>query len=204
MLPELPPSPRKHPKQERSQFTVEAILTAAAHILTEDGYAQFNTNRVAKRAGVSIGSLYQYFPNKEALIAALVAQRKDQMLALAQQHLERLEEGSVAVVLSQMIKAAIAANAVNPGLHRVLYEQLPRRLAMIDGAQIEPMLRAFLESRRDQVKPQDLDLAVFMVRCTIEALIERAMLDRPELLSDGALEQEITTLLSGYLVKPGV
>ena len=63
--------PRKQPKQERSQATVEAILTATAHILTEDGYDRLTTNRVAERAGVSIGSLYQYFPHKDALIFAL-------------------------------------------------------------------------------------------------------------------------------------
>jgi AcrR family transcriptional regulator len=59
-------NPRKQPKQDRSQATVQAILTATTHILTEDGYDQLTTNRVAERAGVSIGSLYQYFPNKEA------------------------------------------------------------------------------------------------------------------------------------------
>jgi len=58
-------TPRKLPQQDRSKVTVEAILTAAAHILTEHGYDNTSTNRIAERAGVSIGSLYQYFPNKE-------------------------------------------------------------------------------------------------------------------------------------------
>ncbi len=66
MLQKPSATPRKLPKQERSQATVEAILTATTHILTEEGYNKLTTNRVAELAGVSIGSLYQYFPNKEA------------------------------------------------------------------------------------------------------------------------------------------
>lgn len=63
-------SPRKLPQQERSKVTVDAILIAAAHILTENGYDNASTNRIAERAGVSISSLYQYFPNKEAIMTA--------------------------------------------------------------------------------------------------------------------------------------
>ncbi|PMB09477.1 TetR/AcrR family transcriptional regulator [Fischerella thermalis CCMEE 5273] len=65
-------NPRKLPQQERSKITVDAILTATARILVKDGYAKTNTNRIAELAGVSIGSLYQYFPSKEAIIAALI------------------------------------------------------------------------------------------------------------------------------------
>jgi AcrR family transcriptional regulator len=203
MLPNSAPSPRKRPKQERSQATVEAILTATAHILTESSYDRFNTNRVAQLAGVSIGSLYQYFPNKEALIAALAERHTSEMVALAQHHLEELGDCSISAVIHRIIKAAFAAHAVNPRLHRVLNEQVPRSEAMrqADDARIEGMLRLFLEKRRNQVKPKNLNLTVFIVGRTIESLIHRAVLDRPELLNNGELEQEITTLLLSYLVK---
>ena len=65
-------APRKKPKQERSQATVDAILVATARVLCETGYDRASTNRIALAAGVSVGSLYQYFPSKEALVAALV------------------------------------------------------------------------------------------------------------------------------------
>lgn len=203
MLPNPAPSPRKRPKQERSQATVEAILMATAHVLTESGYDRFNTNRVAELAGVSIGSLYQYFPNKEALIVALAEQHASKMVALAQHHLEGLGDCSISEVLSRIIKAAFAAHAVNPRLHRVLNEQVPRSVATRQTTEVrmEDMLRAFLEKRRDRVKPENLDLTVFIVGNTIESLTHRAVLDCPELLSDGKLEQEITTLLLSYLVK---
>jgi AcrR family transcriptional regulator len=203
MLPNPAPEPRKRPKQERSQATVEAILTATARILMESGYDRFNTNRVAELAGVSIGSLYQYFPNKEALIFALAEQHAAELTALAQHHLEGLGDCSISEVISRIIKAAFAAHAVNPRLHRVLNEQVPRSEAMrlVADARMEGMLRSFLEKRRDQIKPENLDLTVFIVGRTIESLTHRAVLDRPELLNDGGLEQEIAMLLLSYLVK---
>ncbi|HEX6243300.1 MAG TPA: TetR/AcrR family transcriptional regulator [Polyangiales bacterium] len=69
---------RKRPVQQRSRDTVDTILTAAARVLEQRGYAGFNTNRVAERAGVSIGSVYQYFPDKDALLAALGIQNVEQ------------------------------------------------------------------------------------------------------------------------------
>ena len=129
MILEPSATPRKRPKQDRSQATVEAILIAAAHILTENGYNKFTTNRVAELAGVSIGSLYQYFPNKESLIFALGEHHANEMAQIAQQHLGNLEESSIIDVLRQIIKAVLAA-------HPDLRDSL---------RQVEP----FLHSRRE-------------------------------------------------------
>jgi AcrR family transcriptional regulator len=75
-------TPRKLPKQDRSRVTVEAILEATTRILVEEGYDKANTNRIAERAGISIGSLYQYFPNKESLMTALMEQHSREMTEL--------------------------------------------------------------------------------------------------------------------------
>src|SRR5690242_18275034 len=65
-------SPRKEPNQERAQETVETIVRATAHILEKDGFEKASTNKIADKAGVSIGSLYQYFPTKEAIISLMM------------------------------------------------------------------------------------------------------------------------------------
>jgi AcrR family transcriptional regulator len=196
-------TPRKLPKQERSQATVEAILAATTRILTEGGYDRLTTNRVAELAGVSIGSLYQYFPNKEALIFALAEHHANEMKQLAQHHLSGLEDSSIVDVLRQIVKAVLAAHAVNPKLHRVLNEQMPRSEMMrqMDDASMEAMLRSFLAQRRDLLQPENLDLTVFIVGRTIKALLYGAIIDRPELLNNGELEQEIMEMLTAYLVK---
>ena len=196
--------PRKLPKQERSQATVSAILIATTRILTEEGYDKFNTNRVAELAGVSVGSLYQYFPNKAALLYALGEHHANEMAQLAQHHLEDLGDRSILEVLQQIIKAVLAAYAVNPKLYRILHQQVPRSEEMqkLDDARIEQMLHAFLSLHRDQLRPQNLDITVFIVSRTIKALLYDAIADRPNLLKNGELEQELMRMLSSYLIAP--
>jgi AcrR family transcriptional regulator len=196
-------SPRKRPQQDRSKVTVEAILQATAHILTEEGYDQASTNRVAEVAGVSIGSLYQYFPNKESLIAALAQQHTEEMVALVESNLQNIDDEPIPQVLGRIIAAAIAAHAVNPDLHRVLNEQVPRsdRLRNLADQKVAGMLRTYLEHHADQLHPQNLDLTVFILARTVEALTHTAVLEYPALLKNRELEQEITTMLAKYLVK---
>jgi AcrR family transcriptional regulator len=203
MQPKPLPTPRKLPKQERSQATVEAILTATTRILTEKGYDQLTTNRVADLAGISIGSLYQYFPNKEALIFSLADHHAHEMAQIAQQHLEGIEDSPIMDVLRQIVKAVLAAHAVNPKLYHVLHEQVPHSEEMrrSDDAKMEKPLRSFLAQRCDQLQPKNLDLTVFIIGRTIKTLIHGAMLDRPELLKTDEFEQELMTMLSSYLIK---
>ncbi|MGF1676429.1 MAG: hypothetical protein ACFCUV_22525 [Rivularia sp. (in: cyanobacteria)] len=106
-------------------------------------------------------------------------------------------------MLGQIIKAVLAAHALNPKLYRVLHEQVPRSEVMrqSDEAKMERILRSFLSQRREQLQSKNLDLTVFIVGRTIKALLYGAAIDRPELLNNGELEQEIMTMLSAYLVK---
>ena len=83
-------APRKRPAQQRSKATVRVIVEAAARILAHDGYARTNVNRVAKLAGVSVGSLYQYFPSKEALVAEVARDLASRTTALFQEGLIEL------------------------------------------------------------------------------------------------------------------
>jgi AcrR family transcriptional regulator len=79
--PTEPLSPRKTPRQQRSAATVAAILDTAAHILEETGLEGYTTNALAARAGVSIGSVYQYFPNRDAVTRALIERRAEELMA---------------------------------------------------------------------------------------------------------------------------
>ena len=116
-------SMRKAPRQRRSQVMVDVILQAAARVLAKSGWAKFNTNEVARIAGVSIGSLYQYFPNKLALAEAI----RQQHLAAILQVLAgaATEEDSLAIRVERLIEGIIAAHLINPSLHRVLLDEVP-------------------------------------------------------------------------------
>jgi len=115
---------RKEPRQARSRATTGAILDAAAHILGERGWAGLTTNAVADVAGVSIGSLYQYFPNKLALIEAVRRRHFDDVLAVlraaADDKLPRARR------LAALVDGMIAVHSRYPAAHRVLIEESPR------------------------------------------------------------------------------
>lgn len=126
--------PRKAPVQARSIATVEALLGATARILVRRGYAALTTNDVAKRAGVSIGSLYEYFPSKEALVTTLVARHVDH----AEAELARVTASLVArgrppnrTELAQTLASAmLALHEDDPKLHRVLFGEVPHGAAL--------------------------------------------------------------------------
>jgi AcrR family transcriptional regulator len=115
-------SPRKTPSQARSAFTVQAILDAAARVLAQRSLDGFNTNRVAEVAGVSVGSLYQYFPNKDALTAALIAFEQDRLAQAIEASVEAsvkkdMEKGraqSLRKALSPVVQIAIDHQWGNP------------------------------------------------------------------------------------------
>ena len=114
-----PINPRKQPRQKRAQATVAVIVEAAARILEEAGLDAFNTNAVADRAGVSVGSLYQYFPNKAALMAALVRRDNEaflQAMKMAASH----DHGELKDRIRRLVDVAIDHQFAQPRLARIL------------------------------------------------------------------------------------
>lgn len=114
---------RKIPRQVRSRATVESIIEAGARILSDEGWAGFTTNRIAELAGVSIGSLYQYFPDKLSLVDAIRHRHLDDSMAIMRR--VRAEVLSPAEFAAQRVAAVVAAHSVYPGLHRVLLDEAP-------------------------------------------------------------------------------
>jgi AcrR family transcriptional regulator len=115
---------RKEPRQARSRATTDAILDAAAHILGERGWAGLTTNGVAEVAGVSIGSLYQYFPNKLALIEAVRRRHFDDVLAVLRAAAD--EKISRQRRIAALVDGMITIHSRYPAAHRVLLEESPR------------------------------------------------------------------------------
>jgi len=204
----VPTTPRKSASQKRSQATVETLLDATARVLTREGYDRASTNRIAAVAGVSVGSLYQYFPNKEALVATLVARHNREMLQLLRNALEKVASLDLATAMRELVRATVDAHLVDPALHRIFAEQVPRmgQLAKIEALQRETFLliRAYLEERRNEISVRDLDSATSICVTTVEALTHEFVIDKPE-ASDADRDrfiEEVTRLVVGYL-RPG-
>ncbi len=197
-------APRKKPTQARATATVDAILEATARILSRDGYDLLSTNRVAEAAGVSIGSLYQYFPSKDALLAALVDKHREAVLSLVVKRMAELSEAPLRVAVREMVRAMIELHLENPKLHRVLFEQVPRvgkLKPMLEAIEVHAagMVRGALEARKDEVRAMNLDLAAFLVSHAVESLTHAAVIGGAAPGSIDEVTEEITRLVLGYL-----
>lgn len=190
-----PLTPRKAPQQARSQRTVEALLEAAAQVLEARGIAGFNTNAVAERAGVGIGSLYQYFPSKEALTLGLMQRERERFHAEARAALQHAD-GTAA--LRALISASVAQQLRRPELARLLDVEESRpelRAAVATGA--FGALIAELLGRADLPRQPDPERAVddvgAIVRGIVDGAGERGESDEP------ALRRRVEAAVFGYL-----
>ena len=202
-------NPRKVASQSRSRLTVEALIEATARILVREGYDRASTNKIAAMAGVSIGSLYQYFPSKEALVAAVIERHTQELSQVVYKALLKVGERPIETGMHELVAAAIDAHRVDPKLHRVLTEEVPRtgRLENIEAVEryARGIFRDYLEVHRSEIDVADLDLAAFILVTTVEALTHSAVLRRPDILDDenaGEFINEVTRLVLRYLRTP--
>jgi len=209
MARKLQTNPRKSASQERSRLTVDALLEATARVLIKEGYDRASTNRIAEVAGVSIGSLYQYFPSKEALVAAVIDRHTQQISQVTRNALLKVAARPIEVAAREFVSVAIDAHRVNPKLHGVLAEQIPRigRLENIEAINREAyaLVRGYLEAHRDEIDVADPDVAAFVCVTAVEALTHAAVLRRPDILTDEKARRfvdDVTRLLVRYLRTP--
>jgi AcrR family transcriptional regulator len=198
--------PRKVASQARSRLTVNALVESTARVLVKDGYDRASTNKIATVAGVSIGSLYQYFPSKEALVAAVIDRHTSELSQTIRDALVQVAALPIEAAARKLVVAAIEAHRIDPKLHRVLAEQVPRtgRLENIDAVQRDAskFLRSYLEAHKREVNVLDMDLAAFICVTMVEALAHAAVLHHPEILTDEkviAFVDEVTRLVVQFL-----
>lgn len=203
MAPRARTVPRKSPRQDRSKATVDAILDATARVLVQEGYDRASTNKIALRAGVSVGSIYQYFPSKEALVAALIDQHMEQMDAMFLSRMSGLDEKAPEQVVRDVIEGMISAHRVEPKLHTVITEQIPRvgRLQkLLDfNRDKAALIRAYLDTLTPRLLPKNLDAATFILISTVEAVTHAMGMNAGPDVDPDVLIDELTALVTRYL-----
>ena len=187
-------APRRRPRQERSTATVEAILQAATYILTRRGWAAFTTNQVAQKAGVNIASLYQYFPNKEAIVAELQRRHVQEM---RQRWPAPAPAATLEANMRLVLEAVVSEHRVHPALHRVFADELPRSLRK-DVPRGEAEVR-WTETVAPLIKAPDPELARFIAGVVAHAVVHEAATEHPELLDHPLFVPELVRLLTSYL-----
>ncbi|AYG66314.1 MULTISPECIES: TetR/AcrR family transcriptional regulator [unclassified Rhizobium] len=200
-LPSL--TPRKSPRQGRSIATVDAIFEATIQVLLSDGLFRLNTTRVARRAGVSVGTLYQYFPNKQALLFAVM----DQHLAMLADAIEKARDENpcptaetlAEIVVKAYLEAKMAQAEVSPALYRIAMELDARELMELASRRSARAIEAMLSTTGDgrladpSLVAQTLTAALYG---TVPAFCHRVLSP-----SDGAeAEKQLTIMFRSYLV----
>jgi AcrR family transcriptional regulator len=194
---------RKQPRQERSRATVTAILDATARVLVREGYSAATTTRVACVAGVSIGSLYQYFPSRQALVAALVDRHIERVLLLLAEATQALERQALEAAVPALIGAILRMHAVEPELHAVLTRHFPdvegaEKVRALNAAALD-LVVGFLARHRQLLRPTNLRLAAFVAVQAVQAVVSAAVLERTIALDDPELAAELSTLVLRFL-----
>ncbi len=197
---------RKEPRQARAQATVGAILEATVQILDREGLDSATMARIAEVAGVSVGSIYQYYSHRDAILNALQDREFSRAIALIQ---ETLADGNLDQTPQQTVTAVVRGLAglyrACPGLHRVLTME-GLRVAKADRVhafdlRIIEIVRHFLTATTAPMRPKNVEAAAFVVVQAVRATMLSCLLERPPGVDEETLIQEVVDLVLCYLVR---
>jgi AcrR family transcriptional regulator len=195
-------APRRQPRQRRSRQTVETVLEAVVHVLKEHGVDGITTNRIAETAGISIGSVYQYFPDKQAIFEAIHARHVNQINRLIESVLEQHRTSSLEEFMRALIDALISAHEVDPELHGVMVLTAPQGAEGTRDLQVvlrSIFKRAISARFGDDKSPRELDRMLFVLPLIVESLAHGAAYWRPPRLSMAAAKEEAVRAVVAYL-----
>jgi AcrR family transcriptional regulator len=189
-------APRKEPRQSRSVSTVQAILQAAKQVLAKDALSGFNTNRVAEVAGVSIGSLYQYFPNKDALVVALIEENQAALLARAQAMAQALDGKPLQDKIAAVASLGIEQQFGNP-IYAAALDHEERRLPLakrLKGTEqtLGALGMAFFTPNLPHITPEEIRDVFAITKALVE--VDMHLVRAPE-----GLHARLVRAISGYL-----
>jgi AcrR family transcriptional regulator len=197
---------RRHPGQARAQATVNAILEATVQVLNRDGLDAATTTRIAEVAGVSIGSLYQYFSHRDAILTALQDREFQHALELMETALADRNLGKTPLdTVSNVVKGLMSLYSKSPGLHRVLAIEGLRaakahRVHAFD-VRVVAIIRHFLAATGATVRRKNVDAAAFVAFQSVRATMLATLLERPPGLDEATLVGEMVDLVVRYLVR---
>lgn len=178
-------------------------MDATERVVAKVGFHAATTNQIAKVAGVSIGTLYHYFPTKEALVAAVVHRMWQDELVAVMQHGHRFAEGPLEDAIFHAIDALAKVVLAKVDLYRAWYVEashlgeLARGLSMSDTA--IDFVAIALEARRSEIAPTNLRFAADLVVKTALSTTRTAARDWDEELASGELARELAAMLTRYL-----
>lgn len=197
---------RRLPAQSRARQTVETILEATAQILVEEGSERLTTNHLARKAGFSIGTIYQYFPNREAIVLALIERQREQVKRRVEAVLESGRHGTA----EEKIRRIVRVLHESFSLHRMPERRLAQALIRLAAAQGLPtppniaaqaIVKVWMEEQGSEARPLSESETFVLNRSVIEVL-RQATLQGSPLLGTAEFEEALVRLILGFLPEP--
>jgi AcrR family transcriptional regulator len=213
MINKTPPRPRKLPKQSRSQILVNAIQEACLQILHSKGAEQLSTQNIADVAGVNIASVYQYFPNKDAVLASVYDKELQYLADLTAEHFadihamsERTLEGTLGAIIDLEADQLVALYQLNPDFY-VQYNRsydvhsaVDEKTQSMQNPSWNDWFPDFLSIHKNRLRSDDIATLSFIARNTMRGVLQAALDEDPGLLASETFRAEILTVLLRYLV----
>lgn len=194
---------RRIPKQERSRALVDAILEAAERLVRARGVAAMTTPAVAELAGVSVGSLYQYFPSKHALVAALIERHAISGGAMQSETLAKVAGGSLELAVRGFVATLVSAFRAHGDLYAPLLAAMSGlerdRFARRELDRCVALATLALTPHAARIAPRSPDEAAYVLTIAVNSLVRDAAVRRPELLASATLAEDLEALCWGYL-----
>ena len=193
---------RRKPRQARSKEKVDRVLQASRRILEEEGTTAFNTNRIAQEAGIGVGSLYEYFPNKSAIALRLMEDIEEQETEIILKRFSELSSASLEAAIVSIVGTTFQLYRRHSNLYRALrgITGATRREGIRPLEQtVLQAIRERLEQHKDEIQRPDLELAALSIFYTVESLTFSSTTHQPQLWTDEQWIDEIVAVVQGYL-----
>jgi AcrR family transcriptional regulator len=199
-------SARKPPQQSRSRVTVSTILDATVRILDQEGADAATTTRIAEVAGVSVGTLYQYFGNRDSILDALQDREFERATEFMLSALA-VARGTPQEIARRVMEGLLELYAACPALHRLLVVEglrvTPTSRVQAFDLRMVSAVRAFLANSGLPIRRQNHDVAAFVIYHSVRATMLARLLEAPTAFGDAALVDELTDMLVSYLIGTG-
>lgn len=208
-----PPRPRKRPKQSRSLMLVKAIQEACLRILEQEGPDQLTTQRIADVAGINIASLYQYFPNKEAVLAEVFEEQIKQYTNTARERFQEIDrlsrislEDTLAAIIEMEIEQCLLLYRMDPGFYRTyqhsfdIHRRINELTVSLENPAWEEWFPQLLAYHREQLRSEDLDTLSNVAMHALSGTILSTLAADPKRLEQETFREELLKLLLRYLL----
>ena len=197
-----PEKPRKEPSQSRSVHTVEAIFDATIQVLLDGGLERLTTTRVAERAGVSVGSLYQYFPNKQSLVAAVLQRHLLHVVGAVEAACAAAKGQRIDVMASAVINGFVSAKLDQPAISKALYAVAAQVGGVAEVARLtmrSQLALCDLLATASDVRFKDAELVAFMLSTAAIGPVQALLMSDASPAMIGAVRVHLAAMMTAYL-----